>query len=123
MSNDEAILSRFLVNKVWEVAQTCVDESKKGCRVEMPRFRDAMDDWDFTAEEVRAALAYLELRTYLLVFRDEEGHVTGICLIPQRYQCGFCNMWLNTQDDPEAHIDFCLRQQRKIERNRVLLRQ
>jgi hypothetical protein len=123
MSNDEIALSKFVVNKVWEVAQTCVDENRKGWFVTMPEFRDAMDSLDFTSEEVGAALAYLELRTCLLAFRNEEGHITGISLIPQRYQCDFCGMWLNTRDDPENHIELCLKQQNKIERNRMLLRE
>ena len=48
---------------------------------------------------------------------DEDGHVTGISLVPQRYQCGHCQMWLNMQDDPEDHIDLCLKLQKKIERH------
>jgi hypothetical protein len=121
MNNDEVVLSRFVVNKVWEVAQACVDDSRKGWHVMMPDFGDAMDSLEFTAKEVREALAFLEARTYLITLSDEDGHVTGISLVPPRFRCEFCKMWLNTQSNPENHIDFCLRQQRKIERNRNLL--
>jgi hypothetical protein len=120
MNIDEVGLSRFVVNKVWEVAKACVDESKKGWFVNMQEFRDAMDNLDFTAKEVRAVLAFLELRTCLITFPDGDGHVAGISLVPQRYQCGFCNLWLNMQDEPENHIDLCIRLQRKIERSRKL---
>jgi hypothetical protein len=122
MNNNEVVLSKFVVNKVWEVAQSCVDETRKGWFVNMEQFHDAMDGWDFTAEKVRAALEFLESRTYVLPFKDEDGHVTRISLVPQRYQCGHCNMWLDMQRDPEDHIDSCLKRQAKIERNRKLLR-
>jgi hypothetical protein len=121
MDNDEVVLSRFVVNKVWQVAQSCLDKSRKGWRVKMLEFRDAMDSLDFTANEVRAALAFLESRMYVFTFTDEDGHVTGISLIPQRHQCAHCNMWLDMQDDAENHIALCLKQQKKIERNRMLL--
>lgn len=121
MNNDEIALSKFVVNKVWEIIQTCVDESRKGWRVDMSAFRDAMDSQNFDSREVREALAFLEARTYLITCVDVDGHVTGISLVPQRYQCGHCKMWLNMQDDPEDHINLCLRLQRKIEGNRRLL--
>ena len=92
MNNDEVVLSRFVVNKVWQVAQACVDKSRKGWRVGMPDFRDALDSLDFTAKEVRATLAFLELRMYVFAFTDEDSHVTGISLVPQQYRCEFCNM-------------------------------
>lgn len=97
---DTLALSKFVVNKVWEIAQACVDGSKKGWFVNLRQFRDAMDSLDFNAEEVRAALAFLEARTYLITLPDDDGHVARISLIPQRYQCGHCNMWLNMPDDP-----------------------
>jgi hypothetical protein len=120
MSNDEVVLNRFVVNKVWEIAQICLDENKKGWFVNMRQFRDAMDSLDFTANEVRAALSYLQTRMILLVFLDEEGHVLRISLVPQRYQCVHCKMWLDMQDNPEDHIDLCLRLQKRIEMNRKL---
>ena len=119
---DTFVLSKFVVNKVWEVAQACVDDTKKGWRVKMPEFRDALDGLDFTASEIHAALSCLESRAYFFAFTDEDGHVTGVSLIPQRYQCGHCNLWLDMQGDPENHIDDCLKRQAKIARNRVLLR-
>jgi hypothetical protein len=122
MSNDELVLNRFVVNKVWEIAQTCLDENKKGWFVNMAEFRDAMDSLDFTANEVRAALSYLEARSVVITFLDADGGVARISCVPQRYRCRFCNMWVNTQDDPEGHIDHCLKQQKKIERNKELLR-
>jgi hypothetical protein len=121
MNNDEIALRNFIINKVWEVAQLCVDEDKKCWRVKLPLFWGAMDDLGFTGREVREALAFLESRMYVIVFPDEDGHVTGISLIPQRYQCVHCNTWLEMQDDPEGHIDECLKRQAKIERNRELL--
>ena len=95
MNNTEIALSRFVVNKVWEVAQTCVEEGRKGWFVTMQEFRDAMDSLDFTSEEVGAALAYLELRTCLLAFRNEEGHITGISLgVPGEFcTSGFEKNW------------------------------
>jgi hypothetical protein len=122
MNNDEVVLSKFVVNKVWEIAQACVDGSKKGWLVNMQEFRDAMDSLAFTANEVRATLSYLAARTFVIPFLDADGGVAGISLVPQRYQCGHCNMWLNMQDNLGDHIDLCLKQQKKIERNRVLLR-
>jgi hypothetical protein len=121
MTNNEVVLRKSVVNKVLEIAQRCVDEKRKGWRVQMPLFWDAMDDMSFSGKEVRDALAFLETRMYVVTFTDEDGSVTGISLVPQRYQCGFCNMWLNMQDEPENHIDLCLRRQAKIERNRMLL--
>lgn len=120
MNNDEIVLRKSVVNEIWRVAQTCIDENRKRWRVMMPRFRDAMDALDFTAKEVRAALAYLEARTFVITFLEEDGGFAGIYVVPQRYRCEFCGMWLNTQDDPETHIDLCLRLQRKMERNRKL---
>jgi hypothetical protein len=122
MSNDEVVLNRFVVNKIWQVVQSCVEEARKGWFVKMSEFGDAMDGLDFTAKEVRATLAYLEARTFVITFLDADGGVAGITLVPQRYQCVHCNMWLNMQQEPVDHIGACLRLQRKIERNRVLLR-
>jgi hypothetical protein len=118
---DTFVLSKFVVNKVLEVAQACVDDSRKGWRVKMPAFRDAMDHLGFSGRDVRAVLAFLAARMYVIVFPDENGHVAGISLVPQQYRCLQCNMLLDMQDDPDNHIDFCLRQQRKIKRNRKLL--
>jgi hypothetical protein len=115
MNNDEVVLSRFVVNKVLEVAQVCVDESRKGWRVEMSAFNDAMDSLNIPANEVRAALVYLEARTFIITFLGEDGCLSGICVVPPRYRCGFCGMWLNTRDNPKHHIEPCERQQRKIE--------
>ena len=122
VNSDEVVLSRFLVNKVLEVAQSCIDDSRKGWRVKMPDFRDAMDSLDFTANEVRAAFSHLQVRTLVITSLNAEGGVAGISLVPQRYQCGHCNMWLNMQDEPEHHIDLCVKQQKKIERHRELLK-
>ena len=122
MNNDEVVLNTFVVNKVWEVAQSCVDETRKGWFVNMSEFRDAMDSLDFTADEVNASLSYLEARSFVITFLDADGCIAGISCVPQRYRCRFCKMWLNTQSDPEAHIDLCLRLQRKIERYRMLLK-
>ena len=120
MSDEGVVCSKFLVNKVWDAAQACVDESRKGWFVDMQHFRDAMDSLDFTASEVRAALSYLRVRTLLITSFNADGGVAGISLVPQRYQCGHCSMWLDMQDDFEAHIDLCLKQQRKMERYRKL---
>jgi hypothetical protein len=56
----------------------------------------------------------------LIAFPGEDGHITGISLVPQWYPCEFCKMPLYIQDDPESHIDLCLRRQKKIEMNRKL---
>jgi hypothetical protein len=74
----------------------------------------------FTGKEVRATLAFLEKKMYVITFLDSDGCVTGISLVPQWYPCEFCKMPLYIQDDPEQHIDLCLRRQRKIEMNRKL---
>jgi hypothetical protein len=116
MNNDEIVLHKFVVNKVWEVAQACVDGSNRGWFVNMRQFRNAMDSLDFTANEVRAVLAFLEARTYVITFPNEEGQVRRISVVPQRYQCEHCNLWLNMQNDIDDHIDLCLKQQKKMER-------
>ena len=121
MNNEDIVLRESVVNKVLEVAQTCVDAKRKGWFVSMPRFWSAMDEICFTGKEVREALAFLAARMYVIVFPDEDGQGGRISLVPQRYQCGFCYMWLNMQDEPEHHIDTCLKRQAKIERNRKLL--
>lgn len=115
MDNDEVVLNRFIVNRVLEVAQACVDHRRKGWRVMMPDFRDAMDSLDFAAKEIHAALVYLEARSFVITFPDADDGVAGIYVVPQRYRCGFCKMWLNTRDNPERHIEPCERQQRKTE--------
>ena len=120
MTNKEIVIRKSVVSKVLEVAQACVNESKKGWRVQMPIFWDAMDEICFTGKEVREALAFLAARMYVIVFLDDDGQVAGISLVPQRYQCGFCNMWLGMQDDFVDHIDICLKRQAKIARNRKL---
>ena len=121
MTNKDIVLHKSVVRKVLEVAQACVDGTRKGWRVQMPLFWGAMDDMGYTGKEVRETLAFLEARMYVIVFPDEDGQVGRISLVPQRYQCGFCYMWLNMQDEPEHHIDTCLKRQAKIERNRKLL--
>lgn len=123
MNSDEIVIRKSVVEKILEIAQACVDENKKGWWVKMPEFRDALDNFDFTGSEVRAAIEYLEKRLYFLALRDDDGQVTRISVVPQRYQCEFCRMWLNMQDEPEDHIDLCLKLQKKIERNRQLLSQ
>ena len=121
MTNDEIVIHKSVVNKVWEVAQACVDEKKKGWRVQMPIFWDAMDNLGFSGKEVRAILAFLAARMYVIVFRDEDGHVAGISLVPQQYRCWHCNSLLDMQDDIRRHFDDCRKRQAKIERNRKLL--
>jgi hypothetical protein len=120
MNNDEIALSEWVVNKVLEIAEACVDESRKGWRVKMGEFDDAMDSQDIDSRELREALALLDSTTYIIPFRDEDGNIAGISVIPQRFQCGHCKMWLNMQDDYEEHIDLCLRVQRKREMYRKL---
>jgi hypothetical protein len=119
---EEVVLRKSTVNTVLRVAQACSDESRRGWRVKMHQFNNAMDDNDISSKEVRTALAFLQSRMYVLAFLDSDGQVTGISLVPQRYPCEFCNMVLYIQDDPESHIDVCLRRQKKIERNRALLK-
>ena len=109
MSNDEVVLSRSVVGKVLEVARACVDEKRKGWFVNMKQFRDAMDGLNLDSREVSEALAYLEARMYVITFPDADGQVTKISVVPQRYQCHHCKMWLNMQDDPEDHIELCLK--------------
>jgi hypothetical protein len=121
MNNDEIVIRKAVINTVLKVAQQCLDENRKGWFVRMPVFWDAMDDLGFTGEEVRATLAFLQARMYVITFTDEDGCVTGISLVPQQYQCEFCNMWLDMQDEPENHIDDCLKRQAKIEWNRKLV--
>jgi hypothetical protein len=113
--------SNFIINKVWEAAQACVDESRKGWRVQMQVFRDAMDDLGFTGREVREVLAFLEVKMYVIVFPDEDGHVAGISLVPQQYRCLQCNMLLDMQSDIRFHFEDCRKRQAKIARNRELL--
>jgi hypothetical protein len=121
MINDGIVLSRWVVNKVLEIAQSCVDESRKGWFVNMQEFNDGIDCQHFGDKEIREALAYLEARTYIITLRGEDDHIIGISIVPPRYQCNFCRTWLDSRDDPEDHIDLCLRLQRKMERNRKLV--
>jgi hypothetical protein len=109
-----------LINKVWEVAQDCVDEKKKGWMVKMETFREAMDGLDFGHQLVCEALHEAEIRAYAITRVDEDGYCTAISIVPQRYQCWHCRMWLDMQDHAEDHIELCYKQQTKIERNRLL---
>jgi hypothetical protein len=119
---DSDVSSKFLLKKVWEVAQNCVDEKKKGWSVKMEEFGDAMDALDFGRKQVREALEVLEYRELVITFADENDHLKAIGIVPQRYQCWHCNMWLDMQNDPEGHMELCLRRQKKIERNLMLNR-
>jgi hypothetical protein len=121
MNSDEIVLRNFIINKVLQVAQACVDESRKGWRVKLPLFKDAMDAFNFSSREVREVLAFLEAKMYMIVFLDEDGHVAGISLVPQKYRCWQCNGLLDMQDDIRRHFDDCRKRQAKIERNRKLL--
>ena len=105
---------------MWEVAQKCFDEEEKGWWVRMEEFREAMDALHFGRRLVGEALREAECRAYAIVRIDEDGHLKSISIVPQRYQCWHCNMWLDMQDDPEDHIDLCLRRQAKIDRTRTL---
>ena len=122
MSNDEVVLNNFAIKTVWEVAEACVDHSRKGWCVNMQKFHSAFDGWNFTPEEVRAALDWLAWSLHVIPFWDADDHITELSVVPQRYQCGHCNMWLDMQEDPEDHIDLCLKLQKKIKRNKELLR-
>jgi hypothetical protein len=119
--NDCNVSRKFLINKVLETAQDFVDTDRKGWRVKMREFHDAMDAFDFSGREVREAIAFLEARMIMISFTDHDGHIYAISVVPQRYRCEFCNMWLDMQDDPEDHIDLCRRLQAKMKRNRELL--
>lgn len=121
MNTDETVLRKSVVSKVLEVAQACVDTERKGWRVKMPVFWEAMDAFDFSGREVRAALAYLSARMHLIAFPGEDGHVAGISLVPQRYRCWHCNLWLDIRSDIRRHFDDCRTRQAKIQRYRELL--
>ena len=54
------------VNKVWEVAQDCLDENKKGWWVRMEEFGEAMDALYFGGKQVGEALDELECRAYVI---------------------------------------------------------
>ena len=122
MNNHENVLDMFVVNKVLEAAEDSVETSQKGWFVNIRQFNNEIDGWDFTANEANAALAFLAMKLKVIPLRDEDGHVTEISVVPQRYQCGHCNMWLDMQEDPEDHIDLCRKLQKKIKRNKELLR-
>lgn len=113
---DNEMNRNYLINKVWEIANDCSDEGNKGRRVRLRDFWEATDALDFGRKQVRGALDELERRAHVLTFADEDGHISAIRIVPQRYQCWHCGMWLGMQDDPEGHVDFCLRRQAKIER-------
>ena len=121
MTNKEIVIRKSVVSKVLEVAQACMDDKRKGWFVSMPKFWSAMDAFNFGSRDVRAALAFLALRMYVIVFLDDDGQIAGISMVPQRYRCGHCNMLLDMLDDFVDHIDICLKQQKKIERNPLLL--
>ena len=121
MINSELRIRESVVSKVFEIAEQCVDESKKGWRVKMSVFWEAMDAFHFSGREVRAAFAYLSVRMYLIAFPGEDGHVAGISLVPQQYRCWHCNGSLSLQDDIRRHYDDCRKRQVKIQRNHELL--
>ena len=121
-NEEEVVLRKSVANTVLRVAQACLDESRKGWRVKMRQFNDAMDDNGISSKDVRAALEFLQLRMFLIAFLDADGNVASISVVPQHYQCEFCKMLLYIQDDPEDHIDVCLKRQKKIERNRRSIR-
>lgn len=77
--------------------------------------------WSSPPKKFARALTLLEARSIVITFFNPDGDVAGISCVPQRYQCGHCNIWLNMQDDLDDHIDRCLKQQEKMERNRRLL--
>ena len=122
MNNDEVVLNNFAIKTVWEVAEACVDHSRKGWCVNMQKFHSAFDGWGLTANEIDAALDFLAARLKVIPLRGEEGQITDISVVPLRYQCVHCRMWLDMQEDPEDHIDLCLKLQKKIKRNKELLR-
>lgn len=113
MTNGETAIRESVINKVLQVAQACVDEKKKGWFVKMPAFWGAMDHLGFSGKDVRAVLAFLAARMYVIVFRDEDGHVAGISLVPQQYRCLHCIGLLNMQDDIRHHFDDCRKRQAK----------
>ena len=90
--------------------------------VKIPAFWGAMEHLGFSGRDVRAVLAFLAARMYVIVFRDEDGHVAGISLVPQQYRCWQCNMLLDMQSDIRFHFEDCRKRQAKIARNRKLLR-
>ena len=121
MNSDDILIRQSVVSKILQVAEACVDTKRKGWFVKMPVFWGAMDDLGFTGNEVRATLAFLQARMFLIAFTDEEGQVTGISLVPQQYRCSNCNMLLDMQSDIRRHFDDCRKRQAKIKRNRELL--
>jgi len=121
MNTDETVLRKSVVNKVFEIAEACLDGDKRGWRVRMPVFWGAMDAFDFSSIEVREALAFLSARMYVIVFADEDGHVAGISVVPQQYRCWHCNGLLNMQDGILPHLGDCRKRQAKIQRDRELL--
>ncbi|MGB0073618.1 MAG: hypothetical protein WBP71_11770 [Terracidiphilus sp.] len=121
MNSDGIVLRESVVSKVFEIAEQCVDESKKGWRVKMSVFWEAMDAFDFSGREVREALAILAAKMYVIVFPDEDGEVARLSLLPQEFRCWHCNGLLDIQDDIRRHFDDCRKRQAKIQRNRKLL--
>lgn len=121
MNNDEIAIRMSTVNKVLQVAQQCVDPNKRGWFLRMPVFWDAMDGFNFGGREVRAVLAFLQAKMYVIVVPDEDSHIAGITLVPERYRCWHCNMLLDIQDSIRRHFDDCRKRQVKIERGRKLL--
>jgi hypothetical protein len=107
MNNNTAVVRKSVVGKVLEVARVCVDTERKGWRVKMREFDDAMDGLNLGTSEVREAFAYLEARLQLITFLDADGQVTGISVVPLWYQRRFCKMWLYMRAEREHYIDGC----------------
>lgn len=118
---EEVVLRKSTVNMVLRVAQACLDENRKGWRVPMRKFNDAMDDCGIPGKEVRAALEFLQVRMFVIAFLDEDGQVTSIRLVPQEYECRRCGMCLSIHDEREHYIDLCLRQQSESKRTAKLI--
>ncbi len=120
MNAEEIVIRKSVVNTVLKVAYAYVDTERKGWRVKMRQFNDAMDDMGISSKEVRAVLAFLEVRMYVITFLDADSGIVGFSLVPQQYRCSNCNMLLDMQSDIRLHFGDCWKRQQKTERNRKL---
>ena len=113
--------SRFIVRKVWKLAQLCAEQRRRFRWVNLAEFRDALDGWEIDRKEAYAALRELERKNYLLVMtRGRDDEITDVVITPDRFRCHACRLMVSSRLDWEDHLPGCLRQQEKMRRLGIL---
>jgi hypothetical protein len=88
--------SKFILRKLWELAQLCAEKRGRGRWINMRDFRDALDCSQIGWKEAHAGLSVLEQRNYLLLMtRGEDGEITDIAITPPTYRCHGCRLMVS----------------------------